>query len=86
MIIAAGLILGPIFPTLIAILLTNVETPLYGRAVGVFFAIGGIGWTVVPMLIGYCAKHSNVQKAFLVATGCAVLLTALSVVLYAQHG
>jgi fucose permease len=86
MIIAAGLILGPIFPTLIAILLTNVEAPLHGRAVGVFFAIGGIGWTVVPMLIGYCAKRSNVQKAFLVATGCAVLLTALSVVLYAQHG
>ena len=86
MIIAAGLILGPIFPTLIAILLTNVEVPLHGRAVGVFFAIGGIGWTVVPMLIGYCAKRSSVQKAFLVATGCAVLLTALSVVLYTQHG
>jgi len=86
MIIAAGLILGPIFPTLIAILLTNVEAPLHGRAVGVFFAIGGIGWTVVPMLIGYCAKRSSVQKAFLVATGCAILLTVLSVVLYAQHG
>jgi fucose permease len=86
MIIAAGLILGPIFPTLIAILLTNVEAPLHGRAVGVFFAVGGIGWTAVPMLIGYCAKRSSVQRAFLVATGCAVLLTALSVALYYQHG
>ena len=85
MIIAAGLILGPIFPTLIAILLTNVEAPLHGRAVGVFFAIGGIGWTVVPMLIGYCAKRSTVQKAFFVATGFAVVLTALSVALYGQH-
>ena len=85
MIIAAGLILGPIFPTLIAILLTNVEAPLHGRAVGVFFAVGGIGWTAVPMLIGYCAKRSSVQKAFLVTTGCAVLLTALSIALYYQH-
>lgn len=83
---AAGLILGPIFPTLIAILLTNVEAPLHGRAVGVFFAVGGIGWTTVPMLIGYCAKRSSVQRTFLVATGCAVLLMTLSVALYYQPG
>lgn len=86
MIIAAGLILGPIFPTLIAILLTDVEKALHGRAVGVFFAVGGIGWTGVPVLIGYCAKRSSVQKAFLVATGCAVLLTVLSVVLHMHRG
>jgi fucose permease len=49
MVVAAGLILGPIFPTLIAILMTHVEPSMRGRAVGVFFCIGGIGWTVIPI-------------------------------------
>lgn len=83
MVIAAGLILGPIFPTLIAILLGNVSKPLHGRAVGLFFCIGGIGWTAVPLLIGWYAKRTNVQRAFLIATACAVLLTGMCVALRA---
>lgn len=83
MVVAAGLILGPIFPTLIAILLGNVSKPLHGRAVGLFFCIGGIGWTAVPLLIGWYAKRTNVQRAFLIATACAVLLTGMCVALRA---
>lgn len=79
MVVAAGVILGPIFPTLIAILLSNIAPELHGRAVGIFFCIGGIGWTVVPILIGYYARRSNVQRAFLIATACAVLLTSLAI-------
>jgi fucose permease len=86
LIVAAGLILGPIFPTLIAILLSHVPTALHGRAVGIFFSIGGIGWTVIPMLIGAYAKRTNVQRAFLIATACAVLLTGLSVALHGALG
>ena len=82
LVVAAGLILGPIFPTLIAILLSHVETSLHGRTVGIFFCIGGIGWTAIPMLIGAYAKRTSVQRAFLIATMCAVLLTALSVALH----
>jgi fucose permease len=82
LVVAAGLILGPIFPTLIAILLSHVETSLHGRAVGIFFCIGGIGWTAIPMLIGAYAKRTSVQRAFLIAAVCAALLTALSVALH----
>lgn len=78
LVVLAGVILGPIFPTLIAILLTHVEPSLHGRTVGLFFCIGGIGWTAIPLLIGWCAKRTSVQRAFLVATVSAVLLTALS--------
>jgi fucose permease len=84
MVVAAGLILGPIFPTLIAILLTNVQPSLHGRAVGLFFCIGGIGWTFVPLLIGAYAKRTNVQRAFLIASASAVLLTGLCVALRAN--
>jgi fucose permease len=79
MVVAAGLILGPIFPTLIAILLSHVRPSLHGRTVGLFFCIGGIGWTAVPLLIGAYAKRTSVQRSFLIATGCAIMLTVLSV-------
>jgi fucose permease len=81
LVVAAGGILGPIFPTLIAILLSHVDPAHHGRTVGIFFCIGGIGWTAIPILIGAYAKRTSVQQAFLIATGCAVLLTGLSVLL-----
>ena len=81
MVILAGGILGPIFPTLIAILVSHVLPELQGRAVGIFFCIGGIGWTALPILIGAYAKRTSVQQAFLIATGSAVMLTVLCVVL-----
>ena len=80
-VVAAGLILGPIFPTLIAIFLSHVEPSLHGRAVGLFFCIGGIGWTAIPILIGSYAKRASVQRAFLIATVSATFLTALCVAL-----
>jgi fucose permease len=82
-VIAAGLILGPIFPTLIAILLSHVPDSLQGRAVGVFFCVGGIGWTAIPILIGSYAKRTSVERAFLIATGAATLLTGLCAALAA---
>ena len=80
-VVLAGLILGPIFPTLIAILLSHVQPSLHGRTVGLFFCIGGIGWTAIPILIGAYAKRTTVQRAFLIATVSAMLLTALCVAL-----
>jgi len=67
--------------TLIAILLSHVEPSLHGRVVGIFFCIGGIGWTAIPILIGAYAKQTSVQRAFLIATASAILLTSLCVVL-----
>lgn len=81
MVVLAGCILGPIFPTLIAILLSHLEENLHGRAVGIFFCIGGIGWTAIPILIGAYAKRTSVQQAFIIATGSAMLLTSLAFVL-----
>jgi fucose permease len=81
MVVIAGLVLGPIFPTMIAILLSHVPASLHGRTVGLFFCIGGIGWTAIPILIGAYAKRTSVQRAFLIATCSATLLTALSAAL-----
>ena len=84
LVVLAGAILGPIFPTLIAILLTHVDEELRGRAVGIFFSIGGIGCTTVPILIGLYAKKTTVQRGFLVAMASAIALCILAVLLMFQ--
>jgi hypothetical protein len=48
-----------------------------GRAVGIFFFFASVGWTVVPMLIGFVARKSDIQKGFLVAAGSGAVFLAL---------
>lgn len=81
MVVLAGLVFGPIFPTLMALLLGHFYASVQGRAVGMFFAIGGIGWTMIPMLIGSYARRTNVQRGFSIAVAAALGLSAISLVL-----
>ena len=45
------------------------------------FAIGGVGWTVIPILIGAYARRVGVQRGFAIAVAAAFGLTASAVVL-----
>ena len=85
LVIVAGAILGPLFPILIALLVGHVletNASLQGRAIGLFFCIGGIGWATVPLIVGQIAKKtSSVQKGFIVVVGCAVCLSVLCYIL-----
>ncbi|MCI0641056.1 MAG: MFS transporter [Gemmataceae bacterium] len=80
----AGFVFGPIFPTLMAILLGHFAPEVQGRAVGMFFAIGGVGWTVIPILIGLYAARTSVRSAFGIAVGAAAGLSAVAAVLLAS--
>ena len=86
MVVLAGLVFGPTFPTIVGVLVghvnDNVHPMLSGRAVGLFFAVGGIGWSVIPMLIGAYARKTSVQRAFLIAVGAAVGLTLAALALH----
>ena len=82
LVVLTGFIYGPIFPTVLALLMGTVSPSLRGRAVGLFFAIGGIGWTGIPILIGIRAKEKGVQGGFLFALAAAVGLCAVSIALY----
>ncbi|MCH7988801.1 MAG: hypothetical protein IID46_06560, partial [Planctomycetes bacterium] len=81
LVIAAGLILGPIFPILIAFLVGHVDVSVQGRAIGLFFCIGGVGWAVVPFMVGKLADRVGLQKSFLVVAVCATGLVAMCTVL-----
>ena len=84
LVIAAGLILGPIFPILIAFLVGHVDVSLQGRAIGLFFCIGGIGWALVPFLVGRQAVKSGLQKSFYIVASCVVGLMVSTIILVSQ--
>jgi fucose permease len=81
MIIAAGIIFGPIFPTIMAVLLGHFDPSLHGRAIGLMFSIGGIGTVTIPAAMGAYAKRTSVQRGFLIAVGSAAALTVVALIL-----
>jgi len=87
LILFAGLIYGPFFPNLMALLLSHFPPELHGRAVGILFGCASVGWTIIPAFIGKVAARSTLQRGFLVAVGDAVVLLAVVVAhfIYAGH-
>ena len=87
-IILLGAIMGPIFPILIAQLVGhvggNIDAQLIGRAIGLFFCIGGIGWALMPLIVGKVAVKVSVQKAFFLISAGAACLTILTFILSRQ--
>jgi fucose permease len=81
LVLAAGAVFGPIFPTLLAILLGHFPPALQGRAVGMLFAIGGIGWTAIPMLLGAIANRRGVRHALGIAVAAAAGLLGITLAL-----
>jgi fucose permease len=81
LVLAAGLVFGPVFPTLMAILLGHFPPAVHGRAVGLLFAIGGMGWTVIPLLIGAYARRTGLQRGLFIAVAAAVGLCLVALVL-----
>ena len=76
----AGVACGPVFPTMMAVVLLSVPPDTMGRAVGFFFSFASVGWTVVPMLIGVVARKTNIQRGFLVAAASGAVFLALIVI------
>lgn len=84
LLILIGLLFGPFFPTLMGILLGHFPVEVHGRAVGILFGLGSIGWTIIPALIGAYAARTDIQKSFRIAAGAGMILIALVVAHYLQ--
>ncbi len=81
LVLAVGLIFGPIYPTLVAVLLKHFDASLHGRAISLFFTLGGLGCTVIPMLIGAYARRTSIQRGFLLAAASAAGLCVIALLL-----
>jgi fucose permease len=74
-----GLILGPIFPTLVGMVLKFGHPP--GTAYGTMFAIGSLGSLVLAPMIGAFARGRSVQFALRIPVVLGLLLAAAATVL-----
>ncbi len=83
--LVTGFALGPIFPTLVGVAYLKTGAMSAGTGASMFsliFAIGLLGGTIVPPLIGSYAAKSTLQKGLNIALGVAVALVVASCVLW----
>jgi fucose permease len=79
-VVLCGVACGPVFPTMMAIVLLSVPADTMGRAVGIFFFFASVGWTVIPALIGAVARRTNdIQRGFVVAAASSALFLLLTI-------
>lgn len=80
-VILAGLSFAPIFPTIVGVTFARFEPGLYGSIFGIIFAIGLLGGTFVPKIIGNLSTGSTVQQSLVVAAVIAAVLFVISLLI-----
>jgi len=80
-VILVGLALAPIFPTIVGVTFSRYEPGLYGSIFGIMFAIGLLGPTTVPKIIGSLSVGGSIQKSLPIAAVMALVLCALAVLM-----
>jgi fucose permease len=75
-----GACLGPIFPTLVAMLYQCFDTRQHGTAYGTMFSIGSFGSLLLPPIIGNYARQRSLRQAMRIPMLLAVLLALAAVV------
>jgi fucose permease len=76
-----GLVFAPIFPTIVGITFAKFEPRLYGSIFGIIFAVGLLGATVVPKIIGSFSEGATVQQSLLIVLAMAAALLVISIFL-----
>jgi fucose permease len=72
--VALGLTLGPIFPTLVAVALHAAPENSRGTAYGVMFALGSLGSAALAPVLGLLARRKTVLRALRLLAPVALLL------------
>ena len=79
-ILFTGLGFAPIFPTIVGITFAKFESRLYGSIFGIIFAVGLLGATFVPKLIGNMSVGRTVQGSLPLAAIMAGILFLISLI------
>ena len=80
-VILTGLVFAPIFPTIIGVTFAKFEPGLYGSIFGIVFAVGLLGATFVPQIIGGLSASATVQQSLLIVLAMAVILLVISLLM-----
>ncbi len=82
-VMAAGLVFAPIFPTIVGVTFAKFEPGLYGSIFGIIFAIGLLGATFVPKIVGNLSVGATVQQGWMIVLAMAAVLFVVSLFLKA---
>jgi fucose permease len=77
----AGLVFAPIFPTIVGVTFAKFEPRLYGSIFGIIFAVGLLGGTFVPQIVGSFSVGATVQESLLIVLAMAGALFVISLFL-----
>jgi fucose permease len=77
-VLLTGLVFAPIFPTIVGVTFAKFEPGLYGSIFGIIFAVGLLGGTLVPKIIGSLSIGQTVQQSLGIAVAMAGLLFVIS--------
>ena len=77
-VLLAGLAFAPIFPTIVGVTFAKFDSRLYGSIFGIIFAIGLLGGTFVPKIIGNLSVGSTVQQSLPIAAVMAGILFVIA--------
>jgi fucose permease len=77
-VILTGLVFAPIFPTIVGITFAKFEPSLYGSIFGIIFAIGLLGGTIVPRIIGGLSVGATVQESLVIVAVMAGILFVIA--------
>jgi len=80
-VIITGLAFGPIFPTIVGVTFSKVEPSLYGSTFGIIFAIGLLGGTSIPAIIGSVSKGKTIQQSLKIAVAAALVLVLVAYIM-----
>ncbi len=77
----AGLVFAPIFPTIVGVTFAKFEPRLYGSIFGIIFAVGLLGGTFVPQIVGSVSVGATIQQSLMIVLGMAAALFVISLFL-----
>jgi len=84
-VLVTGLALAPLFPTIIGVTFSHYQPRQYGSIFGIIFAIGLLGPTTVPKLIGTLSLTLSVQRSLLIPAAIAALLCGCAILMARAH-
>ena len=80
-VILTGFVFAPIFPTIVGVTFAKFEPRLYGSIFGIIFAVGLLGGTFVPQIVGSLSAGGTVQQSLQIVAGMAAALFVISLFL-----
>ena len=80
-VVLSGLVFAPIFPTIVGVTFAKFEPAFYGSIFGIVFAVGLLGGTFVPQIVGSLSVGATIQQSLLIVLAMAAALFVISLFL-----